>query len=142
MIYISNGWYWSFDDFICIFHNFSIIPGKECSPECYQEKTKNRHCWGSGPDKCQKREWSLKLTKQKKTSHGCSALLLLHWKRKLCEKSVGMWSGWLIYLPIFYFCPFSHIISGQILNWASSFKCFGTEIKYVWASLNQNCLEV
>nr|XP_022328410.1 epidermal growth factor receptor-like isoform X3 [Crassostrea virginica] len=27
---------------------------KECSPECYQEKTKNRHCWGSGPDKCQK----------------------------------------------------------------------------------------
>ncbi|XP_048773673.2 epidermal growth factor receptor-like isoform X3 [Ostrea edulis] len=25
-----------------------------CHPQCLQEKTKNFHCWGKGPDKCQK----------------------------------------------------------------------------------------
>ncbi|XP_061163896.1 epidermal growth factor receptor-like isoform X2 [Saccostrea echinata] len=24
-----------------------------CAPECFEEKTNSRHCWGSGPDKCQ-----------------------------------------------------------------------------------------
>uniref|UniRef100_A0A8W8KRF1 Uncharacterized protein n=1 Tax=Magallana gigas TaxID=29159 RepID=A0A8W8KRF1_MAGGI len=30
------------------------LSGPPCAPECFENETKNYHCWGSGPNKCQK----------------------------------------------------------------------------------------